>query len=346
MVFSDHHMPGLAGSKLLEEVRIAAPKAVRIIMSGYVDLPALSTVISAHQYIAKPFNALEVKELIGRALTAQARMEHEGLREIVASLPSLPSLPRVYYSLVKALGNEHSSVDDIAQLVAKDAGLSSKLLQLANSPLFGRGSLVSSPDEAVLCLGTGMIKAVVLSQELFKHYSEVRSLEIEVPRLWNHCWQVAHLVQRICLKQELPQAQAEEAFLAGILHESGKLILLDNFPQQFQAACKAARQARSPLNPVLLRTFRASPAQLAAYLLELWGLPPSVIRAVACQERPENDGGPRQFSLTTALYIADQVATRKSPPDAFAIPDWDGAALEAVGCEADFSVWERFGAEV
>jgi HD-like signal output (HDOD) protein len=345
LVLSDQYMPEMQGSKLLEEVRVAAPNAVRIIMSGYVDINALSTVISAHQYIAKPFDMLQIKDLIQRTFAARARMEHQGLQEVVTALRSLPSLPHIYYSLLKELGSEGCSVDAIAQLVARDAGLSTKLLQLANSPLFGRGSLVSSPFEAVMCLGTEMIKAVVLSQEPFRRYEQIERPEIDVPRLWNHCWQVAHLVQRICLERELPQAKADEAFLAGILHEIGKLILLDNFPQPFHEACQAARQARAPLTPFLTSTFHAAPAQLAAYLLELWGLPSAVIQAVSCQEHPENEPS-RQFSLATALYIADQVATRKSPPDSFAIPDWNAECLKALGCEPDLAVWQRFDAAV
>jgi hypothetical protein len=77
-------------------------------------------------------------------------------------------------------------------------------------------------------------------------------------------------------------------------------------------------------------------------LLELWGLPRSVIQAVAGQEHP-GAGESGECSLTTALYIADQVATRKAPPDCFAIPDWEGDGLKAIGCEGDFAVWERFG---
>ena len=345
LVLSDHHMPEMQGSTLLEEVRVAAPNAVRIIMSGYVDVAALSAIISAHQYIAKPFSMLQIKELIQRTFAARARMEHQGLQELVTALRSLPSLPHVYFSLLKELGDERRSVDAIAQLVARDAGLSSKLLQVANSPLFGRGSLVSSPFDAVLCVGTEMIKAVMLSQEQFRHYGNIKCAEIDVPRLWDHCWEVAHLARRICLEKQLPQAKADEAFLAGILHEIGKFILLDNFPGQFQAACQAARQAGAPLTPFLLSTFHATPAQLAAYLLELWGLPSAVIQAVACQEHPENDPS-GELSLAAALYIADQVATRRSPPDSFAIPDWNPECLKALGYESDFAVWQRISGAV
>jgi HD-like signal output (HDOD) protein len=345
LVLSDHRMPEMPGGELLEEVRVAAPNTVRIIMSGYVDLDALSAVVAAHQYIAKPFEMFQIRDLIQRTFAARARMEDQGLQEMVTALRSLPSLPHIYYALLKELGNERRSVDAVAQLVAQDAGLSSKLLQVANSPLFGRGSLVSSPFEAVMCLGTEMIKAIMLSQELFRHYGHLQSPEIDVPRLWNHCWQVAHLVQRICLERELPQAKAEEAFLAGLLHEVGKLILIDNFPQPFHEACQAARQARAPLSPFVLRACHAAPAQLAGYLLELWGLPSAVIQAVACQEHPEDDpsGG---FSLATALYIADQVATRRSPPDSFAIADWNAKCLLARGCEPELAVWERIGPAV
>src|SRR5579872_2048624 len=78
------------------------------------------------------------------------------------------------------------------------------------------------------------------------------------------------LAQHICREMQFSRKAGEEAFLAGLLHETGRFILVDNFPKEFLAACQAARQANSPLTPRLRETFRTTPAQIAAYILELW----------------------------------------------------------------------------
>jgi HD-like signal output (HDOD) protein len=225
-------------------------------------------------------------------------------------------------------------------MVAQDAGLSAKVLQLANSPLFGRDYLVTSPADAVFCLGTSMIAAVVLSQSLFKNYHANTHPEFSLTGIWSHCWETAALAQSYCRKQGLPRQAREEVFLAGLLHETGRLILIDNFPAQYQAACDAARQAGSPLGPRLRDTFQAAPCQVAAYLLDLWGMPNSVVTAVSLLEHPEEEKA-GAFTAATALYIADQVSSRETPPDPFPPEEWNTAYLRSIGCSEDLRHWSR-----
>lgn len=340
LILSDQIMPGMQGSELLEEVRKVSPNTVRIIMSGHVAFGQLSMITSAHQYIAKPFDVQKLKALVLRTLAAHERMRENGLQSVVTSLRSLPSLPQVYHSLLAELEDSRGPGALIARLVSEDAGLSAKVLQLANSPLFGRGYVIANPIEAVLCLGTEMIKAIVLAQTLFKHYTNLKDPEVDPRRVWSHCWSVAQLAQQFCRQKQLSTAQGEEAFLAGLLHEVGRLILVDSFPEQFRAACHAARTTQSPLTPHLVENFKTTPSRIGAYLLELWDMPADVIRAVSLLDHPEQEqaGG---FSVTAALYIADQIASRKSPADSFAVPEWNTAYLQTVGCIEDVAAWAK-----
>jgi HD-like signal output (HDOD) protein len=181
---------------------------------------------------------------------------------------------------------------------------------------------------------------VVLAQTLFKHFDSNTHPALDLPRLWNHCWETAGLAQAYCREQGLPRATGDEAFLAGLLHETGRLILIDNFPDQFQAACDAACRAESPLTPCLRQAFQATPAQIGAYLLDLWGMPDNVVAAVSFLDQPEKEGA-TGFSLASALYIADHIATRKCPPDPCPPPDWNGAYVRSLGCADDLKFWER-----
>src|SRR5580692_2436121 len=304
LVLSDQLMPGMQGSQLLEEVRSIAPAAIRVIMSGYVSLNKLTLITSAHQYIAKPFDINKLRELVQRSFSAQERIVNKGLQTMATSLRSIPSLPQVHQSLLAEMEDSRTASSVIARMVAEDPGLSIKVLQLANSPLFGQGSLITNPTDAVMCLGTEMIAAIVLSQSLFRHYESLGHAELDLPKVWSHCWETAYLGQLLCRQKRLPRRTAEEAFLAGLLHEAGRFILVDNFPGQFAAACQGARQLTSPLGPRLLETFQTTPAQLTAYLMELWGMPPNVVTAIAFQDNPQQEPG-GAFSLTSALYVAD-----------------------------------------
>lgn len=244
LIVSDQLMPGMQGSQLLEEVRSVSPATVRVIMSGYVALNKLTLITSAHQYLAKPFDNAHLRQLIHRSFAARDRITDRGLQNVITGLKSIPSLRQVHQSLLAELEDNRHASTSIGQLVASDPGLSVKVLQLANSPLFGQGDLISSPVDAVICLGTDLVAALVFSQTLFRHYDKLSHADIDVERIWNHCWEVAYLAQHICREKGLARRAGEEAFLAGLLHESGRLILSDNFRDQFHTACEAARLAK------------------------------------------------------------------------------------------------------
>jgi HD-like signal output (HDOD) protein len=339
LILSDQLMPGMLGSQLLEEVRGVAPAAIRVIMSGYVSLNKLTLITSAHQYIAKPFDINRLRDLVQRSFAAQERIVNKGLQSVATSLRSIPSLPQVHQSLLAELQDSRTASSVIARMVSEDPGLSVKVLQLANSPLFGQGYLITNPTDAVMCLGTEMIAAIALSQCLFRHYESLANEELDLPRVWSHCWETAYLAQHLCRQKRLPRQAAEEAFLAGLLHEAGRYILVDNFPDQFVTACRSARQSKSPLRLRLLETFQTTPAQLTAYLMELWGMPADVVTAISFQDDPQQEPG-GAFSLTSALYIADHLATRRMPPDDFALENWNTEYLRTIGCQDDIPTWE------
>jgi HD-like signal output (HDOD) protein len=340
LILSDQLMPGMQGSQLLEEVRAVSPATIRVIMSGYVSLNKLTLITSAHQYLAKPFDAAKLRELVQRGFAARDRITDSGVQAVITGLRSIPSLPQVHQSLLAELEDHRQANASIGAMIASDPGLCVKVLQLANSPLFGQGYLITSPVDAVLCLGTDMIAALVFSQSLFRHYEALAHPELDVKRLWQHCWDAAFLAQHISREKKLTRKAGEEAFLAGLLHETGRLILIDNFPDRFQAACEAARQAKSPLAPCLREVFGTGAPQLTAYLLELWGMPSNAIEAIASLDRPE--GPPAgAFSISGALYLAERISCHKSPPDDFAVEDWDEDYLRAIGCADKVTEWEK-----
>jgi len=339
-VLADQMMPGMLGSELLERLRTVAPLTLRIIMSGHVTMDKLALITSAHQYVAKPFDPIQLRDLMRRSFAAQERIINRGLQTVATSLRAIPSLPQAHHSLMAELKDNDSQFSTIARLIANDPGLSVKVLQLANSSLFGRGYLVTDLVDAVNCLGTEMLTAILLSQSIFRHYESLQLKKIDLPRVWAHCWKTACVAQRLCRDKQLPRQAGEEAFLAGLLHEVGRFILIDNFSGQYEAACESAARARTPLAPCLRETFQASPCQLAAYVLELWGLPAPVVEAIAGSEKPE-EIQPPAFGLAAALYIADRLASLRFPPDEFGLEDWKQDYLQSIGCAEDIPGWEE-----
>ena len=341
LMLSDQVMPGMQGSQLLEEVRAISPTTIRIVMSGQVAPNKLALITSAHQYLAKPFTASTLSDIVKRSFSARERIHDAGLQKVVTALRTIPSLPQAHQSLLRELEDGRTASAAVAAMVEDDPGLSLKVLHLANSPLFGRGGLITSPVDAVMCLGTDMIAAIVLSQSVFRHFGSLQQPGMDMQRVWTHCWETARLAQHICRDMGLRAKTGDEAFLAGLMHEIGRFILMDNFPGEFTAACDSARQTRSPLVASLRGAFQASPSQVSAYLLALWGLPESVVGAIEALDNPVADPA-NGFTLRAALYIADHLASAKFPPDSFPVEEWKADYLKSTGSEDQIQAWEEF----
>ena len=342
-VLSDYLMPGMEGGKLLEQVRIASPATIRLIMSGYVPMDKLTLITSAHQYIAKPFEPGKLRDLILRTFAAQERIVNQGLQVVVTSIRSIPSLPQAHHSLLKELEDNRNASTTIARLIGDDPGLSVKVLQLANSALFGPGYTVTNVVDAVNCLGTEMLSAIVLSQSVFRHYESLKPGLIDLTKVWSHCWETGCLAQRLCRHKKLPHRIGEEAFLAGLLHEVGRFLLFDNFQDQFQIACHQAHHSKTPLSANLRQVLQTTPAQMSAYVLELWGLPNGVVNSISHLDNPAAEPAPG-FNMTSALYAADHLASQKLPPDTFPLEDWNMSYLESIGCGDEIEDWENLAA--
>jgi HD-like signal output (HDOD) protein len=317
LMLSDQIMPGVSGSELLDKVRAISPATIRILMSGHVALSNLTLITSAHQYLAKPFDPTALRGIIKRSFAAQARIVNLGLQRVVTALRSIPSLPQVHQSLLQELEDGRTA-----------------------STVIAAGGAITSPVDAVMCLGTDMIAAIVLSQSLFRHYESLQRPEMDLQRVWTHSWETARLAQRLCRDQGLPAKTGEEAFLAGLIHEIGRFILIDNFPDQFKEACDKARRAGGPLAASLRETFQATPSQVAAYVLELWGLPDAPITAVGVLDNPQDDAA-KGFTISAVLYIANHITSAKFPPDSFPVEDWNMDYLKSVGCADQIPVWEK-----
>jgi hypothetical protein len=97
---------------------------------------------------------------------------------------------------------------------------------------------------------------------------------------------------------------------------------------------------KSPLAPRLLETFDSSPAQLTTFVLELWGMLAGVVGAISLLDGPAA-GQASEFTLVSALYVPNGVATRQEPSDAFAPEEWNTAYLETIGCLENLPAWEK-----
>jgi HD-like signal output (HDOD) protein/CheY-like chemotaxis protein len=327
LVLSDHEMPEMTGSAMLEIIRQIAPETVRVIISSHVG--HTDNLGAAHQHLSKPCAIRDLETRIRQALAAQEALQYPQLARLVCSLISFPVLPTAYADLLYELENEDSALERTPELLRQDGGILTRVLQATNSPLFRGFSTVTDPKAALLQLGTRKVKALVLSMHVFDSYQRVHFPEMPVELLWRHSCSTARLARELC-REALGDGPANDAFFAGMVHDLGCLVLMENHPESFRAVCQQAQQEGKPLCQAEKEVFQAAHEELSAFMLRLWGIPETVIEAVTYHNAPWESPRADRFSPTTALYMANIVTRQQSPPDRLMTPELDRKYLDAL----------------
>jgi HD-like signal output (HDOD) protein/CheY-like chemotaxis protein len=286
VLVTDMRMPGIGGSQLLAEVSSRHPQVIRIVLSGMCDREAaLSSVAGAHQFLSKPCDIGVLKTAVERALTVQADLGSAALRQFIARIVALPSLPSIYMDLVEAAQDPNASAHKLGKILSQDIAMTSKVLQLVNSPLFGVRRQVLNPSDACIFLGTDTIRTLVLSVGVFSQFK--RKGRFSAEELQTHSLETADLARRFARLEQMPRDVVEECFLAGMLHDAGKLVMAVNCPAEYENCIAAAQSTGQPIADIESEVFGLTHADAGMYLLRLWGLSEQVVAAVAFHHRPQ-----------------------------------------------------------
>ena len=343
VIVSDLRMPGMDGATLLKRVQAQHPGTVRIILSGSTELETARRAIPfAHQFLAKPCNAEVLENVIDRAYALQALLEHERLQEVIGSLSTLPTVPKVYAALVSALADEKTTAKAVARILEQDMAICAKLLQLVNSAFLRTARRITSIPEAVVFLGLSMVKNLVLSVEVFQAPRNFPTFDgFSLEAMQRHALHTARIATHIAPDKY----QAEDAFMAGILHDIGKLILALQLPEYLSEVLTATRNGNRALHRWEQELAGVSHAEIGGYLLGLWGLPYAIVEAVANHHDPKRV--PQQgFDVLAAVHVADFLAheTQHTTVGSRALPrdPFDVTYLEALGVTDRLDAWRRF----
>jgi HD-like signal output (HDOD) protein len=310
-VVSDLRMPGMDGAELLTKVMDRHPHMVRIVLSGEMDRDlTFKTVHCAHQYLAKPCDADILKATLARAFALRRLVSDRRLKSLLPRLESLPSLPTLYTEIIAEIQAPNSSFKKVGELIARDVSMTAKILQLVNSAFFGLARRIANPQEAVSLLGYDTVKALVLSAKVFSQFEVKRIPGLWLDALWRHSLETSLFARSLGMTEKLPRKSMDEAFTAGILHDLGKLILAQNFPDGYAEVLTQACLHPRPLWEIETERFGASHAELGAYLMGLWGIGDDVVGAIAHHHQPPLTGIPGR--VTAVVYAANALEHRLS----------------------------------
>ena len=315
VIVSDMRMPHMNGAELLAKVAKDYPKTVRLILSGQSENEKiLRSIGPAHQFLSKPCDPDVLIATIQRACGLQNQLQHPTLRQVVAQISFLPSLPALYRNLVHELESDSSSMEQIGAMIGGDIAMSAKVLQLVNSSFFGLAQHVSCPKHAVALLGLNVIRPLVL---LAGAYSQCDNPDLDgysLEKSIQHSLSVATLARKIASSQSSNNQLIDDSFIAGMMHDIGKLILAVNMRERYQEILLRARDTKTSIWRTEIETLGTSHAEIGAYLLTLWGFPNSIVEAVAWHHQPSLMPSPI-FSPLTAVHFANALLPSNTEVD-------------------------------
>jgi HD-like signal output (HDOD) protein len=275
-------------------------------------------------------------------------LERPVIRDVVGGIDALPSLPTLYLELQRALGDPKVTLGQVSRIVERDIAMSAKILQLVNSAFFGvglraGGGRIASVEQAVVLLGLNTVQYLALASAIFISYEGRDDMfGFSLSLLQQHSFLAARIASRL-----LPdRGPSEEAFVAALLHDAGKLLLAGRYPERYRRLMGLATREGLPLTLLETDEFGASHPEVAAYLFGTWGLPSVIVEAVAFHHDP-SAAGRSAFDVSGAVHVADVLANEMTAPSNDATGRrtmLDGAYLESTGVADRLPAWRMIAA--
>ncbi len=339
-IVSDMHMPNMNGADLLNEVMMHFPQTVRLVLSGHADQDLILKCVGAtHQYLSKPCDAEMLKSIIQRASSVESSLHNERIQKLVARMDRLPTIPTLYTQILESVRNPYTTIEEVGDIIGRDIGMTTKILKLVNSGFFGLGWKISSPAEAANYLGLDLIRSLVLSVNAFSQFDSMPIESFSLESLLNHSLQTAAAAKTIALEETADRSLADQSFIAGMLHDVGKIVLAANFPKECATAFQFAARGGVTFAAAEKEIFGADHASIGGYLLGLWGLPPPVVEAIAFHHHP-NLNSKKTFTPLAAVHVANVfVHDQASQPCAFRVSPIDGNYLEELSLSDHIDSW-------
>ncbi len=197
-------------------------------------------------------------------------------KEIISKIESLPTLSNVYQKLVSELQDPNSTHETIAKVISLDQSTSMKVLRVANSPLFLHTRRVETISDAVLQLGFIEIRNIVLALSVINVFkSQFNFNKMNISDLWKHSVAVATASKMI--SEKVAPKESENAFLGGILHDVGKLILILYFSDEYEEVYNQLENKTGSISALENEMFGFDHAYVGSLLAKYWKLSDTII---------------------------------------------------------------------
>lgn len=223
------------------------------------------------------------------------------IKKIIDGITDLPTLPDVVAKLNRLIGDPSTSAGDINEVISKDVSLSAKILKLVNSPYYGFPRRITTITYAVVILGFNTVRNLALSAFIFDAFKKGKAKEFDLEGFWQYSIGTAISASAVAKKTGL--WQDEEAFMAGLLHGVGKIIMNQFMPDDLSRVVQQVKAKDCLFSEAERDLLGYNHTEVGGALLEKWNLPEAIVDAVGHAETPL--AATKAQDLAIVLHVAD-----------------------------------------
>lgn len=225
-------------------------------------------------------------------------------QKLVLAVEAMPAFPESVRKILVLTQDINCTPKDLVQVIGKDPVVTVRILRVVNSSYYSLPKKISSLDHAVVYLGFNTIKNLAVAIAAIGALPQKNSAGFEVQPYLQHCLSTAGIAKH--LASRVPDADPVDCFIAGLLHDFGKIVLAQFKPVEFRHALRTSKEEGEPLHLALRKIIGVDHATVGAMLVEKWQFPSQLIEAIRYQYGPEL----RDTSLGTCVFAANQISKK------------------------------------
>jgi HD-like signal output (HDOD) protein len=221
----------------------------------------------------------------------------------IENISSIPTLPTVIERLTRLLQNPKTSAEEVGKAITTDQALASKVLKLVNSAFYGFPGRISTITHAIVILGFSTVKNVVLTASIFDAFRNKGdgSTGFNLEDFWMHS--IACGAASLSIAKQIGSNEKEECFIAGLIHDLGKLILCQYLPNEFNHALQHCSENNQLFYESEKKLFDSTHQEIGGFLTERWNLPANLQNAVKYHHNPSSVH--EHYQTTAIVHSAD-----------------------------------------
>jgi len=202
----------------------------------------------------------------------------------IEDITDIPSLPEIFIRVNEVVNNPRSSLEDVGKVISEDTGLTARLLKIVNSAFYGFPSHIETISRAVTIVGTQQLRDLALATSVIRLFSGIPHDLLDMESFWRHS--VACGITARILATFRRESNVERFFVAGILHDIGRLILCLQKSEEMRDILKQVRQGANTVRVVEFDVLGFDHTTVGGALIQAWKLPASLEEVVLCHHAP------------------------------------------------------------